>query len=359
MWKMIIGIILWFGVVPSLAGTLVLSFWKRHDDRLAECIITGYLLMFAICQIIAIPMIFLEIHFSTFCRILVAIYMITSILGFLKGGKWFVGMIWELFRNLTHHAWTVYAAVAAVLVQAYYYVQYMVTNLDDAYYVAVATTAIETDTMYRFSPYTGRAVTGFNLRYCLSPFSMLQAFFSQCLGVHPSTLDHTIMAPAMVIVAYFVYISMGRLLFSEKSMAGEKKESREKMIGLFLVFLSMVHVTSYYCMRNQGSVLLVRIWQGKATLAAVLIPFLFYHCYRMAQKPWEKGNTVILVMAAFACCLVSSMGIVLPMVMMGIFALLFGVFQKNGRYVATLAAGCVPGILYGILYVALKALKLW
>ena len=326
---MIIGIILWFGVVPSLAGTLVLSFWKRHDDRLAECIITGYLLMFAICQIIAIPMIFLEIHFSTFCRILAAIYMITSILGFLKGGKWFVGMIWELFRNLTHHAWTVYAAVAAVLVQAYYYVQYMVTNLDDAYYVAVATTAIETDTMYRFSPYTGRAVTGFNLRYCLSPFSMLQAFFSQCLGVHPSTLDHTIMAPVMVIVAYFVYISMGRLLFSEKSMAGEKKESREKMIGLFLVFLSMVHVTSYYCMRNQGSVLLVRIWQGKATLAAVLIPFLFYHCYRMAQKPREKGNTVILVMAAFACCLVSSMGIVLPMVMMGIFALLFGVFQKN------------------------------
>ena len=210
---MIIGIILWFGVVPSLAGTLVLSFWKRYDDRLAECIITGYLLMFAICQIIAIPMIFLEIHFSTFCRILAAIYMITSILGFLKGGKWFVGMIWELFRNLTHHAWTVYAAVAAVLVQAYYYVQYMVTNLDDAYYVAVATTAIETDTMYRFSPYTGRAVTGFNLRYCLSPFSMLQAFFSQCLGVHPSTLDHTIMAPVMVIVAYFVYISMGRLLF--------------------------------------------------------------------------------------------------------------------------------------------------
>ena len=130
MWKMIIGIILWFGVVPSLAGTLVLSFWKRHDDRLAECIITGYLLMFAICQIIAIPMIFLEIHFSTFCRILAAIYMITSILGFLKGGKWLAGMIWELFRNLTHHAWTVYAAVAAVLVQAYYYVQYMVTNLD-------------------------------------------------------------------------------------------------------------------------------------------------------------------------------------------------------------------------------------
>ena len=357
MWRIIIGTILWLGAVPCLQGALVHSSLKREDDRLAECMVTGYLMMFAVCQIISIPMILLEVHFSVFCRILAAVYLILAVLGLLRGRTWLAENIREMMKNIGHHAWTVYAAVAAVLVQAYYYVQYMVTNLDDAYFVAVATTAIETDTMYRFSPYTGRAVTGFNLRYCLSPFSMLQAFLSKCLGVHPSTLDHTIMAPALVIVAYLVYISMGKLLFTAESITEEKKESREKMIGLFLLFLSMVHVTSYYCMRNQGSVLLVRIWQGKATLASVLIPFLFYHCYRMAQKPQEKGNTAILLMAGFSCCLVSSMGIVLPMVMMGIFALLFGVFRKNGRYVANMMTGCIPGILYGVLYIVLKALK--
>lgn len=357
--KMIIGILLWLCLIPCLQGTLVLSCMGREEDRLAECMVTGYLVMFAFCQIVAIPMILLEVRFSIFCAVLAVIYLILGILGLIRGGRWLAGQIRELLHHLLHHAWTVYAAVAAVLVQAYYYVQYMVTNLDDAYFVAVATTAIETDTMYRFSPYTGRAVTGFNLRYCLSPFSMLQAFLSKCMGVHPSTLDHTVMAPALVIVAYLVYLSMGKLLFTGESEAEGKKESREKMIGLFLLFLSMVHVTSYYCMRNQGSVLLVRIWQGKATLAAVLIPFLFYHCYRMVQKPQEKGNTLILLIAAFACCLVSSMGIVLPMVMMGIFAFLFGILQKNGRYVAKMAAGCTPGMLYGLLYLALKVLKLW
>lgn len=353
---MIIGSILWLGVVPCLQGVWLLSCLKRGKEGLADDIVAGYLLMFAVCQIIAIPMILMEVRFSVFCRALAAVYLILAVLGLIKGRKELIRNLSELLRNLLSHAWTVYAAVAAVLVQAYYYIQYMVTNLDDAYFVAVATTAIETNTMYRYSPYTGRAVTGFNLRYCLSPFSMLQAFLSKCIGVHPSTLDHTIMAPALVIAAYLVYVSMGRLLFSEEAEHGQK-ESREKMIGLFVLFLSMVHVTSYYCMRNQGSVLLVRIWQGKATLAAMLLPFLLYHCYRMAQRPLEKGNVVLLVLTGFACCLVSSMGMVLPLVMMGIFALLFGVFQKNGRYVVKMMAGCIPGVLYGILYIALKALK--
>ena len=355
--KIIIAIMIWLITVPGLLGALAISGLDREDDRLAECMVAGYLMMFAVCQIIAVPMILLKASFHIFCIVLAVLYLFLCLLGLVRGGRWLAGRIVDLVRGLFHHAWTVYAAVAAVLVQAYYYVQYMITNLDDAYFVAVATTAIETDTMYLFSAYTGKAVPRFNLRYCLSPFSVFQAFLSKCLGVHPSTLDHTIMAPALVIVAYLVYISMGKLLFSRESVAGEKKESREKMIGLFLLFLSMVHVTSYYCMRNQGSVLLVRIWQGKATLASVLIPFLFYHCYRMAQKPQEKGNTGILVMTGFACCLVSSMGIALPMVMMGIFALLFGVFRKNGRYVANMMMGCIPGMLYGILYVVLKALK--
>lgn len=357
MWKIISESILWLIIVPCLQGVLLISYFRRQDDSVAECIVTGYLMMFAICQIVAIPMILLKIPFHRFCIVLAAGYLILGLAGLIKGGKWLAARIWNLAEQLFHHTWSVYAAIAAVIVQAYYYIQYMVTNLDDAYFVAVATTAMDTDTMYLFSPYTGKAVTRFNLRYCLSPFSMLQAFLSKCIGVHPSTLDHTIMAPALVIVAYLVYISMGKLLFSRKTMSNNIKESREKMVGLFVLFLSMVHVTSYYCMRNQGSVLLVRIWQGKATLAAVLLPFLFYHCYRMLQNPEEKGNVTILVLTGFACCLVSSMGMVLPLVMMGIFAVLFGIGQKNRKYIVKMMAGCVPGTLYGILYIALKALR--
>lgn len=352
--KIIIGIMVWMGMVPFFLGVWILSFMKREKDGIAECLSIGYFTMFAVCQITAVPMILTGVAFHVFCRTLAVIYAVMTVAGVWYGRKWIFQMLALFTKNLFHHAWTVYAAAAAVLIQAYYYIQYMVTNLDDAYFIAVATTALETDTMYRFSAYTGKAVQALNLRYCLSPFYMYQAFLSKCIGVHPSTLAHTILAPALVVVAYMVYVSMGKLLFAADS-AG--KADTEKKTGLFLLFLSMVHVTSYYCMRNQGSVLLVRIWQGKATLAAVLIPFLFCHCYRMARKPEEKGNLVLLLIASFACALVSSMGIALPVVMLGIFALLFGLFQKNGRYFMKMVIGSLPCILYGALYIILKTLR--
>ena len=64
---------------------------------------------------------------------------------------------------------------------------------------------------------------------------------------------------------------------------------------------------------------------------------------------------LILLTAMFSCCLVSSMGIALPGVMLGIFALLFGLFQKNSRYLGKMLAGCLPCALYGILYIVLKS----
>lgn len=356
MGKIVIGILIWLCAVPFLTGSLLLSFFKRKEEGIAECVVTGFFTMFAVCQILIVPLILTEVPFHIYERTLACIYLLLAAAGLIRTWRWIREMLQKFFQKLLHHSWSVYAAVAAVLVQAYYYVQYMVTNLDDAYYVGVATTALQTDTMYRYSPYTGRAVTGFNLRYCLSPFSMFQAALSKWIGVHPSTLDHTILAPVLVILAYLVYSSMGKLLFARETMQSQKKDDTEKMTGLFILFLSVIHVTSYYCIRNQGSVLLVRIWQGKAVLASVLIPFLFYHCYRMVKRPDERGNMIILLTAMFSCCLVSSMGIALPVVMLGIFALLFGLFQKNGRYFRKMAAGCFPCALYGILYIALKSI---
>lgn len=356
MGKIIIEILIWLCIVPFFTGAFLLSFFKRKEDGIAECIVTGFFTMFAVCQILIVPLILAKVPFHVFDRTLACICLILTAAGLIRTWRWIVQMLGEFLRTLLHHSWSVYAAVAAVLVQAFYYVQYMVTNLDDAYYVAVATTALQTDTMYRYSPYTGRAVKVFNLRYCLSPFSMFQAALSKWIGVHPSTLDHTILAPVLVILAYLVYVSMGKLFFDREYVSNQGKDSKEKMTGLFILFLSVIHVTSYYCIRNQGSVLLVRIWQGKAVLASVLIPFLFYHCYRMVKRPDERGNMIILLTAMFSCCLVSSMGIALPVVMLGIFALLFGLFQKNGRYFGKMVIGCVPCALYGILYIVLKSM---
>ena len=204
------------------------------------------------------------------------------------------------------------------------------------------------------SPYTVRFVSVFNLRYILSPFPMWQAFLSTHLRVHVPVLAHTILPVFLVVLAYFVYVLLGRLLFlTEYPEKNEKERESCELTGLFVLAVSFINITSYYCVRNWGVVLLLRIWQGKAVLAAVILPFIFWLCYRMREFPAEKGSAVLLAAASCACCLVSSMGIALPVVMMGIFALLFGIGEKRRDYFFRMIAGCIPCVVFGCTYIVL------
>ena len=65
MGKIVIGTLLWLGIVPFLMGALLLSFLKREEDGAVQCMVTGYLEMFAVCQILIVPLILRRI---TFCK---------------------------------------------------------------------------------------------------------------------------------------------------------------------------------------------------------------------------------------------------------------------------------------------------
>ena len=111
--KIIIAIMIWLITVPGLLGALAISGLDREDDRLAECMVAGYLMMFAVCQISAVPMILLKASFHIFCIVLAVLYLFLCLLGLVRGGRWLAGRMVDLVRGLFHHAWTVYAAVAA------------------------------------------------------------------------------------------------------------------------------------------------------------------------------------------------------------------------------------------------------
>lgn len=347
---------IWLAVIPFFMGLAVCAVIKREQTGAGATLAIGYLTMFALCQLICVPMILLKVRLSVFCMIFGGVCAVIA-LGGLIGGRKLLCRLGKSIPSALHQSWAVYASAAAVLGQAYFYFKYMVTNLDDAYFVAAATTAVETDTMYLYSPYTGRAVIAFNLRYCLSPFPMFQAFLSKCIRVHPSTLAHTILAPLLVIVAYVLYWQLGRFLLAGPDGEMESSYEKNRKAGLFVLFLSMINVTSYYCVHTQGSMLLLRIWQGKAVLAAIGIPYLFYLCYRMYRHPKEYGNLLLLLIGTAACCLVSSMGIALPPVLLGIFAVLFGIFGKNRRYFLQMLTGCLPCVVFGLLYIVMRMVQ--
>ncbi len=68
-----------------------------------------------------------------------------------------------------------------------------------------------------------------------------------------------------------VYALIGRNLFH-----GDKEKT-----GYFLILVTMLTIFSGYSERTSGLFLLIRLWQGKAFLAGILLPLTLYLFLRL------------------------------------------------------------------------------
>lgn len=356
--KGLVAFVLLF-MVPFFLGSLLLHLFGRRESGLAARTLAGYLLMFTIFEMLTVPMTLLRVPYHVLVYAVGSVYAALCLTAIWKCHGEIGQEVRKAVKSSLKQPWTIYAAAFLVLMQALAYVFFMTTDLDDAYYVAAATTAIHYDTLFLNSPYTGMAVETLNLRYVLSPFPMFLAFISSCSGLQPAVMAHTVLPVFLVSLAYMVYYLLGRILFAAKADTGEVSGRREctRQSGLFLCLLSLIHISSYYSVYTQGTFLLIRIWQGKAVLASVLLPCLFFLSYKAMTQYREKGDWIMLFLCSTSCVLVSSMGVALAPVMLGIMGLLFGVFKGKWRYVWNLILCCIPCVVIGALYLILKVIQ--
>lgn len=336
-------ILLWFLVIPFLAG---LGFTGRMKENANSCLLTlfcGYIGMFAVFEVMALPMIFLRMPFSVLKYSYGAAILILTVLSAVCGRKRILPLTLERMKKLRRLPWPCLAAVLLIAVQIGIYAAGMSTDLDDSFYVGTATTTLETNTMFQYSAYTGNAVSMLPSRYVLSPFPVLLAFYGEMVRMSPAAVAHSVMPVFFVLLAYGIYALMGQRFFRQDV----------KSTGMFLCFLSLVHMFSYYSVFTQGTFLLIRIWQGKAMLAAVLLPALFYFGMRVFQGMPGTGDWAALFVLMTACCLVSSMGIMLAPVMLGIFGFLYGLLKKQWKQLGLAILCSLPCVACAAVYLAL------
>ena len=126
-----------------------------------------------------------------------------------------------------------------------------------------------------------------------------------------------------------------------------------KSTGMFLCFLSLIHIFSYYSVYTQGTFMLIRIWQGKAVLAALLLPAVFYFGMRVFQGESKSGDWMGLLLLMVSCSLVSSMGIMLAPVMLGIFGILYGLLKKQWKRLGLAVLCTLPCLVCAAVYIVL------
>lgn len=336
----------WLVAVPGLSGALFLR--KKETFTLAESYLAGYLFLFAIAECLTVPFLFLDLPL----HVLVICYGTVTVIAALAGAlclkkrgirQWLPTR--SGIRSTSFYFW---AALVLILFQVCIVVLYAHLDADDALYVAAATTAVKEDSIYHVNAYTGNLYVRLPRRYILSPFPMFLAVISQlCAGLHPAITAHTVFPAVFLPSCYLVLYQISKRWFPEN------KEAR----GIFLLLAAVLLWFSGYSVYNAGNFQMVRLWQGKAMLASFLLPLVFYLSLSILMEKKPKYSWSLYLMANIAGCLLSSMGIILTPLVMGIFIFWSLLKFKSIKRTALGLACCVPSIILGAFYILIPILR--
>lgn len=305
---------------PLFVGILL------RRESVVETYLFGQVMMWAVFQLIAVPMILLHLPFNTLFVTYVIVIISLTIVGIVLLAKHKVK--YEFKKEDINYF--LIPGILVILFQAGVYLFGMHLDEDDARWIAEACDALEKNRMLLDNPATGEFeghFVGEMTKDVFSPWSMYIATLSRMSFVRPATMAHTFYPPVLLELAYLVYYLIGKNLFEEKFER-----------GAFLLLVSVIMLFFGGNGYTQAVFTLTRIWQGKGVVAAIVIPLMFLVMLQIEKKD-ENKNWILFVVASISSCLFSGMGIIISTILIGIFglyALIFDKFKKVWIYVISL-----------------------
>ena len=336
----------WLLLIPTASGALFLR--KNRDFTIGESFLAGYLFSFSAAEILTLLLMYLNIPLHILVLCYGAVMLLTAATGvfFIKKqgfSHWLPSA--KKIRSTSVFFWI---AILLVVLQVFVVVKYAHYDADDALYVGAATTAIQEDSIFRINAYTGIPYNRLPRRYILSPFPIYLAVISElCGGLHAAITAHTVFPAVFLPAVYLVLYQLGKKWFSKG------KDTQ----GIFLCIAVILCWFSAYSAYNAGNFQMVRLWQGKAVLAAFMIPLILYLSLTIVFEKKPAYPWLLYGMANLGACLLSSTGIILAPIIMGLFTVIGAIRFKSIKQMFAGLACCIPSVILGITYVLILVLR--
>lgn len=194
----IFGLIFWLLAVPFCMGLLPLSLLRKRQRTPGVAFILGYILLFAILELIGIPVVLLNVYhgFTTFIRWFTPVLLLcalggiaVSVLRIRRGYELNFEGAKRLQKTALEEKLLLVLFLALVGFQMYMAFTRASFDGDDAYYGVQALIAQQLDTLYRVNPYTGRS-SPLDVRHVLALFPLWEAYVGSMSKVHVTILSH-------------------------------------------------------------------------------------------------------------------------------------------------------------------------
>lgn len=337
------ALLIWLWILPAVVGCLWTETLPEEDGSLAAAYFYGLFTVLALFEALAVPMTFLKCSLTLLTRVWALLVLALALASVRKNRTFAAQRRWlaGAFRRMTP---VLAVALLCMALQAAYVTQREYIDDDDAFYLATATTSVEKDSLYRFNPYTGKAYQQLPSRYVLAAWPLFLATLSRLSGFHPAILAHMLLPAVVLLWTYLVYALFAKRLFPD--------DPRKQ--GLFLLFVAVLLSFSGYSRYSAATFLFIRGWQGKAVLAGVGIPALFYGAWIVYQERATAVSWLMLGGIVCSACLFTSMGVALSLVVLGCCALCAALLNRRWLYLPLTAAACLPALACGVVYVILR-----
>lgn len=353
----------WLIIAPFAMGAIPCA-WVRKEKRAWGLIfVAGYLVMFSLFELLVVPMVLLQLPFTTAVKWVSIAFILAAAAGtglLVKTAaeqKSLRGMLENTFGvKLSRPAVSVseaamWALFFCLLAFQLYHAYAMVSfDGDDAYFVAQSVTADRGDSMYGYVPYTGFG-TKLDTRHALAVLPLWIAFIARQSGVHAAIVSHLVIPFIFVPLTYLCYYFIGKEVFKEHKQA----------VPVFMIIVGFLQIFGNVSIYTKETFFIMRTWQGKsffANFVLTAIVFLLLWLTGRAKKGLAEKENPGLWILLFCCNMTAAfsttMGVFLTALLIGITGLWLSVKNKSWELLAKLALSCIPCIAYTLLYLILN-----
>lgn len=322
-------------IVPFLVGNAVCGLLKK-EFLLAESYVTGHITIWAILQLIAVPLVFAKQSFSVCFYVSLITIAFVLVLGFLK--KSFVK---PDFSNIEKNDRLIFI-LCGVLLLCLVVATVVLSHLDedDSRFVVNSVDMLNTNKMFLTNPATGASLSNWEgelAKDVTSPWAVYIAFVAKLTGVKAVVAAHFTIPIALIV------LFVAALWMISPELVGESKKGRT----LFIYTATFLALFSGYSARSAYDYFMIRSWQGKAVVAGVGIMLLF--CYAMRLFKDESKAYIGLVITELAMCLMSGMGIIISAIAIGCFAIVYGIEKKSLVKMLKVGVLAAPAMIYFVI----------
>lgn len=331
-------------IFPYLFGRLIITIVKRDYHNLLSCYMLGLISSWSVFQLLCVPMTLLKLPFHVLAWIYLSIMAGILVCYFVFAAKQERDFIKTTIKSIpVERSFFVAAGILGILILVQTLVPVLTftyIQADDASCIVQAIDNIRTDSLYQLNPYTGEVYETLIMKRVLTSHSAYISFISWLLNVSPTIIAHTFYPLWLTPLAYVVYYLLGKELFRNGKSA-----------VLFLIILSLINIFGAYSHYSSSFQLLVLIYQGKAMLQVIVLPFVLWLIFQFTKESTGKYELVLLLDCVIASCGLTMMGAGMTPLLMCVAGGIQIVWNKLYKLIPYIMISCIPAMIYALVYV--------